>query len=113
MAMPRRIRFRVSLARKISLLLGAAVLLTIAATLLFPWLHMTALNEQSLLWQAKRAATVAYLTADLHDPDWEATEQQLDRAWPDLARELLLSATGRPRLVAVGSEGAGFQGDAI
>ena len=111
--MPRRIRFRVALARKISLLFGTAVLLTIAATLLFPWLHMTALNEQSLLWQAKRIATTAYLTADLHHPDWGEAQQLLDRAWPDLARELGLSATGRPRLVAVGGEGAGFQGDAI
>ena len=113
MAMPRRIRFRVSLARKISLLFGTAVLLTIAATLLFPWLHMTALNEQSLLWQAKRVATAAYLTADLHHPDWQAAEQELDQAWPDLARELGLSTAGRPRLVAVGGEGTGFQGDAI
>ncbi len=111
--MPRRIRFRVSLARKISLLFGTAVLLTIAATLLFPWLHMTALNEQSLLWQAKRVATAAYLTADLHHPDWGAAEQALDRAWPDLARELGLSTTVRPRLVTVGREGAGFQSDAI
>ncbi|MEK7755869.1 MAG: HAMP domain-containing sensor histidine kinase, partial [Planctomycetota bacterium] len=113
MAMPRRIRFRVSLARKISLLFGTAVLLTIAATLLFPWLHMTALNEQSLLWQAKRVATAAYLTADLHHPDWRVAEQQLDRTWPDLARELGLSTAARPGLVAVGREGAGFQGDAI
>jgi len=113
MAMPRRIRFRVSLARKISLLFGTAVLLTIAATLLFPWLHMTALNEQSLLWQAKRVATAAYLTADLRHPDWQVAEQQLERTWPELARELGLSPHQRPRLVAVGLEGAGFQGDAI
>lgn len=112
-AMPRRMRFRVSLARKISLLFGAAVLLTIAATLLFPWLHMTALNEQSLLWQAKRVATAAYLTADLHHPDWEAAEGQLDRTWPDLTRELGLSTPQRPRLIPLGGEGAGFQGDAI
>ena len=111
--MPRRIRFRVSLARKISLLFGAAVLLTIAATLLFPWLHMTALNEQSMLWQAKRVAAAAYLTADLHQPDWRVTEQELGREWPDLARELGALPHQRPRLVSIGSEGSGFQADAI
>src|SRR3972149_4828019 len=105
--MPRRLRFRLSLARKISLLFGAAVLLTIAATLLFPWLHMTALNEQSLLWQAKRVAAAAYLTADLHQPDWRVTDQKLDRAWPDLARELGLLPPQRPSFIPLGSGGPG------
>ena len=48
----------IPLARKISLFFGVAVLLTIAATLLFPWMQMTALNEQSLLWRARRIAAV-------------------------------------------------------
>ncbi len=111
--MPRRIRFRMSLARRISLLFGAAALLTIAATLLFPWLHMTALHEQSLLWQAKRLATAAYLTADLRRGDWKMAEMELAKAWPDLEQELGRSTLHQPHLIPLGSEGPGFQRDAV
>ena len=111
--MPRRGWLRVPLARKISLLFGAAVLLTISATLLFPWLQMTALNEQSLLWQAKRVASTAYQAVDVHGPDWKAMQASLDGQWSQLVRELGLLTIQRPVLVRMGSEGPGFQKDAV
>lgn len=108
-----RPRRRIPLARKLSLFFGAAVLLTIAATLLFPWLQMTALNEQSLLWRAKRLAAVAQLSADLHPSDWGEAQSQLDRQWPQLAEDLALSADPAPRLVTVSRIGSGFLRDAV
>ncbi len=79
---------RVSLARKISLLFGSAVLLTIAVTLAFPWLQMTALNEQAMLLQAKQVASAAYQSVDLHGPNWDRAQAEIDRRWPLLTREL-------------------------
>ena len=111
--MPRQSWVQVSLARKISLLFGTAVLLTIAATLAFPWLQMTALNEQSLLWQAKLLAATAFQTVDLRESDWTGLQTQLDLRWPVLARGLGLPDRQAPRLVAVGSQGPGFQREAI
>ena len=86
--------FKVSLARKISLLFGTAVLLTIIATLSFPWMQMTALNQQSKLLEAKLAAHAARQAVDLGGPDWVAAQEQLDQEWPRLMREL--SLTGQP-----------------
>ncbi|MEK7710448.1 MAG: ATP-binding protein [Planctomycetota bacterium] len=111
--MPVRKRLRISLARKISLLFGAAVLLVIATTLFVPWLHMTALHEQSLLWQARRVASAAYQAADLNDADWSAVQSRLDERWPTLARDLLFDDAPRPRLVRAGQAGPGFQSDAL
>lgn len=79
---------RESLARKISILFGTAVLLIIAVTLLFPWLQMTALNEQALLLQAKRVASAAYQRLDLHQPQWSAANDQLEKSWPMMVRQL-------------------------
>ncbi len=101
------------LARKISLLFGTAVLAIIAATLLFPWLHMTALNEQALLWEARRVAAIAYMTVDLRQPDWSGATEQLDREWPRLVRELALRWDRSPIPVPVGGVGPGFQLDAV
>ena len=47
---------RLSLSRKLSLLFGVAVLLTIVATLTFPWQQMTALMEQAMLLRAQLVA---------------------------------------------------------
>ncbi|MCH7596662.1 MAG: HAMP domain-containing protein [Planctomycetes bacterium] len=105
--------FRVSLARKISLLFGAAVLLTIAVTLAFPWLQMTALNEQSMLWQAKRVASAAYQAVDARRANWSEMQRRLDSHWPALARDLDLPADQRPTFVQIGQQGPGFQRDAI
>lgn len=104
--------FKVSLARKISLLFGTAVLLTIGVTLTFPWLQMTFLDKQALLLQAKRVAAVAYQAVDLQQPDWFASGKQLEERWDYLARELDLPGAC-PRLVLVDNHGSGFHQDAI
>jgi signal transduction histidine kinase len=93
-----RFRLRISLARKISLLFGAAVLSTIAVTLAFPWLQMRALTEQAMLLQAKQAASAAHQMVDLSDPDWASHQRTLESRWPLLAKELDLRAAC-PRLV--------------
>ncbi|RME40327.1 MAG: sensor histidine kinase [Planctomycetota bacterium] len=105
--------YRVSLARKISLLFGTAVLLTIAVTLVFPQLQMTALNEQVLLLQAKRIATSAYQLVNLRRADWEGVSEELARVWPVLARRTGLPPTP-PHLVPVSNalEG-GFRAEAV
>lgn len=79
-----------SLARKISLLFGLAVLAVILVTLGFPWLQMDALNHQVALLQAKRIATAAYQAVDLQQPDWIALQHELDLLWPALSAELEL-----------------------
>ncbi len=112
MGMRRKDWLRGSLARKLSLLFGTAVMLTIAVTLAFPWQQMTALNEQAMLLRAQLAATTAANAIDLRAPDWSRTQRQLDAAWPQLSEELDLSPEA-PRLVRVGSHGLGFQRSAI
>ncbi len=113
MAMSGSRRWSISLARKISLLFGAAVLLVIATTLFVPWLHMNSLHEQSQLWRAKRIASAAYLVADLNHPDWATVQLRLDEQWPPLAQSLLLEESNRPRLIQRGDAGPGFQTDAV
>ncbi len=109
--LPRR-WFRASLARKISWLFGTAVLLVIAVTLVFPWLQMTALNEQTMLLKAKRVASVARQVVDLCQPDWDKAKAELDQRWPLLVDELGLPSEP-PRLVLDGPEvGPGFQREA-
>ncbi len=105
--------FRVSLARKISLLFGTAVLLTIGVTLAFPWFQMTALSDQAMLLQAKQVAAIAFQAVDLHQPNWGTAQAQLDRQWPMLVRELDVPPQ-RPRLVKdTAAAGSGFQADAL
>lgn len=105
--------YQVSLARKISLLFGAAVLLTISATLVFPWLQMSALNDETMLLRATAVATAAYGAVDLHTPNWRTAREQLERRWPSLAREAGLPKTP-PKLVRFATEaGPGFQADAM
>lgn len=102
-----------SLARKISLLFGAAVLLTIGVTLLFPWQQMTALHEQALLLQAKGIASAAFQAVDLHQHDWQAAQAKLARRWPALAAETDLPPVP-PQVVPAGpSMGTGFQQEAV
>ncbi len=111
--MRRRGLHRVPLARKISLLFGAAVLLTIVVTLFFPWLQMTALNEQALLLHAERVATAAYQAVELREVDWQVAQGQLERVWPLLAEEMGLPPQP-PQLVPDGPlAGLGFQTEAI
>ena len=101
------------MARKISLLLGTAVLLTIAVTLIFPWLQMSALNEEAMLTDAKLVATAAYLSADLHAPDWGVAQAQLEQRWPLLVRELGIPVQV-PKLRQFGrGAGAGFRAEAM
>ena len=92
---------KVSLARKISLLLGTAVLLTIIATLAFPWVWMNELHWQAKLLEAKLVAHAARQAVDLNEPDWTAVNVQLRRRWPHLARELDLPADP-PRCIEAG-----------
>ncbi len=106
-------RLPMSLARKVSLLFGAAVLMVIATTLFVPWMHMDALHEQSLLWQARRVATAAYLATDWSTPDWADAQIQLDRAWTAIAEAIHLESEGRPKIIRFGAEGPGFQKDAM
>lgn len=102
----------ISLARKVSLLFGAAVLLTIAVTLLFPWQQMTALQEQLMLLRAKRVATAVSLAVDLTLPDWTLVQSDLEARWSSLVAEFDLPGEC-PRLVPVGSHGPGFHAEAI
>ena len=71
--------WHISLARKISLLFGTAIMLTICVTLAFPWLHMTNLNEQALLMRARWVATAAHESVDLRQPDWDLMRRQLEQ----------------------------------
>lgn len=102
----------VSLSRKISLLLGTAVLLTIAVTLIFPWLQMTALDEQAMLLQAKLVASAARSVSDLSGPDWSSSQRLLDERWDVIADEIG-TPSPPPQLVRVGpSMGPGFHHEA-
>ena len=102
----------ISLARKISLLFGTAVLLTICVTLVFPWLHMTNLNEEALLMHARWVATAAYGAVDLRQPDWGLMRRQLEQRWPLLMRDLGLPSE-RPTLVPIAGSGPSFHAEAI
>lgn len=112
-AMRRPRWLKVSLSRKISVLFGSAVLLTIAATLVFPWQQMAALNEQAILLQAKRMASAAYQAVDLRQPNWRLAQESLRNRWTVLSSETELPGEP-PRLVLDGPlAGAGFQREAI
>lgn len=87
--------------------------MVIGTTLFVPWLHMDALHEQSLLWQARRVATAAYLAIDWTAPNWQHAQAQLDEMWNGLADAVHFEIEGRPRIIRVGEEGPGFQKDAI
>lgn len=96
-----------------SLLFGAAVLMTIMVTLFFPWLQMSALAEQAMLFQAKRVASSAYQAVDLQVPSWARAREQLGRQWNSIASDLELPAE-KPRLIqSSDSCGLGFQLDAL
>lgn len=104
---------RHSLARKLSLLFGTAILLIIGVTLVFPWLHMAALNEQALLLQARRIAGAALETADLEVDDWSPVQRDLARRWWWTAKRLSLPSTP-PILVMVDEIGPeGFRREAL
>lgn len=91
---------KTSLARKVSLLLGSAVLLTIVATLLFPSLQMSALSGQVFALRAQAIAQAVANTVDLQDSDWGRARHELQARWPDVSRRLGLSPTP-PALVQV------------
>jgi len=103
---------RGSLARKLSLLFGAAVLMTIAAALAFPWQQMTALNEQAMLLRARLIAISAAHAVDLRAPDWADSQRQLETLWPTLSEEIDVSPVP-PRFIPADRHGQGFQFDAI
>ena len=71
----------IPLARKLSLLFGTAFLLTISVTLVFPWIQMTALDEQAMLLEAKRVASISYQAVDLHHPSWIPAQEALEKRW--------------------------------
>ena len=104
---------RMSLARKISLLFGTAVLATIGVTLTFPWLQMTALNEEAMLMQANWVVTTARQTVNLREPDWSRAQQRLAAHWPVLMQRYDLPAQP-PQLVRAESVNpGGFRAEAI
>ncbi len=92
-----------SLARKVSILFGVAVLATILVTLAFPWMQMSALNQQVVLLQAKRAAGTVFQAVDLHQPDWGVLQDELERRWALLAEKQNLPG-GCPTLVPATEE---------
>lgn len=110
--MARRPRIRISLARKVSLLFGTAVLLVIVVTLWSPWLHMTSLTWHTMLAEARRVADTAYLSVDLQQQDWAAVQRKLDERWPALRSDLGLPDVA-PLLVDAEQAGGGFQQEAI
>ncbi len=103
---------KTSLARKVSVLFGTAVLLTISVTLAFPWLHMTNLNQEALLTQARWSASIAAQAVDLQEPDWGKLQAELDRKWPLLVQNYGAPAEP-PRLVPADRGGGGFHADAV
>lgn len=104
---------RHSLARKLSLLFGTAILLIIGVTLIFPWLHMSALNEQALLLQAKRIASAAQQSVDLANVDWTPVQIELNNRWWLIAQQMSLSADP-PALVMADQVGPdGFRREAL
>lgn len=103
---------RLSLSRKLSLLFGAAVLLTIVATLSFPWQQMTALNEQAMLLRARLVANAADHAIDVHEPDWNVTRRRLATLWPSLTSDFE-RVPRIPHIVRVGEQGRGFEAEAI
>lgn len=104
---------RISLARKISVLFGTAVLLIISVTLVFPWLQMKGLHEQTLLLQARRVASAVLQAVNVYYLDWVEVQSQLRERWPTLVRDLGLDPDHRALLVRHGAEGPGFQSDAM
>jgi signal transduction histidine kinase len=102
--MRQRLQISISLARKVSILFGTAVLLVIAVTLLFPYLQMEALNVHSLLWQAKRITSLAHQSVNIHEEDWASLQQQLELRWPALVRDLGVDPKLRPRFVQAPAE---------
>lgn len=111
--MSQRSRRQFSLARKISILFGSAVLAIIAVTLTFPWLQMKGLDEQTLFLQAKRTATVALQSVNLRSDDWAAVNNALAAQWPVLAAQLSMEPAAVPQLVSTAWAGSGFRADAI
>jgi signal transduction histidine kinase len=109
--MPKPRWLTVSLARKISLLFGTAVLLTIIATLAFPWRQMTLLDEQAILQRARQVAQAAYLAVDITQPNWDAVQEALNERWPYLTRELDLPDAVPVFVVADPTRVGGFAPD--
>ncbi|NOT01751.1 MAG: HAMP domain-containing histidine kinase [Phycisphaerales bacterium] len=80
---------RMSLAAKIPILFGVAVLLILAATLYLPWVRMNTLNETADLRLALLVAQVSRVASnvDLTD-DLSAARTTLSREWPRLVDRL-------------------------
>lgn len=110
--MPAWYHIRLPLARKISILFGTAVLLTIGATLTFPFMQMNALNLEASLMQAQGIATAATLLTDLEQPDWEAAQRELGWRWQGMAQRVGLPLPV-PQVVRVPVAAGGFRQDAV
>ena len=110
--MPAWYHIRLPLARKISIMFGTAVLLTIGVTLAFPFMQMNALSLEASLMQAQGIATAATILADVEQPDWNAAQAQLDARWPAFAQRTGLPAVV-PQVVPVPVAPGGFRGDAV
>ncbi|MCO6438115.1 MAG: HAMP domain-containing histidine kinase [Phycisphaerae bacterium] len=112
-----------SLARKFILLFGSAVLLTIAVTLLFPFVQMNNLDVEAMLMQANWVATSAYQSVDLRQPDWVAAQALLEARWPTMVEQfglpprcpVLVPARTPPgqNLVALSTQLHGFRAEAV
>ncbi|GMU38853.1 MAG: HAMP domain-containing histidine kinase [Phycisphaerae bacterium] len=97
-------QLKLPLDRKITVLFGGAVLLTILATLALPWVLMSTLTDQA---QVVRAEQVAMLASQVLPPagseiNWEQARQRLQDLWPVLRNELPANLSiGPPRLYSI------------
>lgn len=85
------VRLRMPLNRKITVLFGGAVLLTIAATLALPWVLLDTLTDRALVIRAEQIATLARQV--VRHPGsaeivWLQTQERLRTVWGELQRDL-------------------------
>ncbi|MCG3136241.1 MAG: Sensor histidine kinase RcsC [Phycisphaerae bacterium] len=92
--------FQLSLAAKCQILFGMAVVVIIVVALLVPWIYMGVLVDELNINLAKQAALAVQSRYRLESQDWRAMQSDLAYAWPDIARELGLTAT-TPQLIPI------------
>lgn len=83
-----------------TLLFGAAVLLTLVVTLTFPWIQMADLSDQVLRRRAEQIASIAFdYVFDVGSADWPAAESRLGERWPVYQKHLGLKS-GVPDIIS-------------
>jgi len=97
--MPKKGRFKVSLATKCRMLFGLAVLMIIAAALFVPAYRMESLVHELNVRTIREMALAARARSDLPGGDWSAKQEDLNKWWPAYAQAHELPADPIPRLV--------------